>query len=496
MGKDFLWKSSDGEERTFHVNNHTFSSVADLAEFDLPTTFDVVFIALPNLPLFDESLRLLSNYVTERTVVLVDVEMGIGLEPRVYRILPAVTCASICASDCDVKVTNPSEFEFGTKKFCTCLVSYSMVEDTNFDKSFDYFSMNETNLSTFGSILAESINICVATTRAQFVNAAWLKCLRIVALDVSAILYDKYDYIELVSQRNVNTAIQNLMEEVLVIADALGENEWCEEITKGDLMSIAEALAASEHHSFYTVAAGLESYILVMMFQLLLLSDDLGIRCPGIENTYAMLLVRFGGDQQTLFPSIIHANVSEVKVQNQLPSAEDATELEDLYFGAEEILMHCSEGPYEASEVGLERVSNRSNPYLDYDRSIATLTRTGSRRGSFHSSFEGMDTLENSKEFTIDPGPKNLRVPKQNHRKHTFGPTNNVKPVPKPGPKYPKRKTISSLLRSPQRSNIQSEPYLVEKHAQVMETMSLNGYRSTTTDRYGDVSNSISRPQG
>lgn len=492
MGRAFAWTGHDGERRDLAINGDTFRTVAELCQFNPQTVFDVIFIALPNVPLFDESLQLLSIYTDRNTVILVDAETGVGLDCSAYRTMSVVSCLSLCA-DCNVILVKTSEFQLINEHQCEATVSYSLARDQ--EQCEGYLKLSKSSLTAFINVLSGVIRIAIDRTRTEFVSSMWTKCLRVLSFETCAILFDEPDYEKLATERNLRTVVQNLMEEVIMMAKELGEEKWCSQLVGKDIKLIAKLLNTSSHDSLYAVVHGLENYIPVMMFQLLLLSDELGIHLPALENNYPMLLRKISSVRHSLVLPVAQFSDAQPSVvsgtgSDGIPPEDD---LHGLFFDAEQIpILGDAVGAISEEEAftKIATVTHRLNHYRDYDRTgLVSLERSNST----HSSLEGMDILGNSLEFAIDPGPNNLRAPKSRPRRNLFRVPEKLalkKTPPNSGMRdvKPKRKAIHFEVSTRQSDN--------ERHRAVEEVfhaMTMNGLYTTTTERYGWVSHDRSQ---
>lgn len=445
----FEWAQGASEPLKLTINNGCFRTIMEMDSSGLTLTCAVVVIASSSIPLFDDSLLMLSKYVTNDSILIVDSEMGIGLETRVFHSLPNVGCVNTCSVGA-VDVIGYSKFTVKSAlKIVMLLPSCGM----------------NGQLSNFVTMLSKSCDVQIASTAEDFHDAAWSKCLKHVAFDVPAILFGENRYTRLVSENRIRIVVEDLIDEVAALASCYGAKKWSSGISQLGITSLLNSLALKVTDK--AVNEGLENYLLALVFHFLLLSDTYGRHCPALESVYPMLVNKISPPMGTLSPT--------VESNNNNASA-DLDELQELFFDAAQIPLDPDLEDTDIKDTKYLAFNN----YRDYDRP-SIRTKAFKHNDSPDSSLDGMETLESASEFSIKCPPDKLKVTKHNHKT----------PMNFSGKKTYEQSHRKMAIGVVDRKAL-SEP-LFKSREGVLLAMLNDGVYTTTTERYGSVSHNRTR---
>ncbi|KAH3676182.1 hypothetical protein WICMUC_002204 [Wickerhamomyces mucosus] len=310
------------------------------------TSFDLVVIACPSYSYFRESLKIISKFTTNNTVVLVDGAIGANYESLVFEIIPNVI--SLCFTcDAHIKFVGDNEYYIlsdvskivmnigfsgipndSKLKHLKARVNKYLSKDSK-DKFFQLLDhLSSVDVSIQRLVDDEGFSMC---------TYVWYNTILSITSDALAIALD--DYFSLESEIETLALYKSTFCELLFIATACGAhdlNQFClndEKTIEESILKITmkrprfiDGLVTTPPFIYFPVMIycymnNLESHALISIYHVLIISDSLGINNSSLTFLYGLLVSKLVANRRRIkqkeslpqFPTNQRPHISKLK---------------------------------------------------------------------------------------------------------------------------------------------------------------------------------------
>jgi hypothetical protein len=263
-------------------------------------------------------LNSVAGLLHTETLIVVDSGLGLAFEIVVHQCLPLHTAVSVF---CDVEVNFMGDSTFSPKKEkYELLFGYSVFETyksggidiCEYSKLANtYLSKEESSLNDICRLVKTigDFKIDKDINKDRLISRIWLNLIRAITGEILPIIFDDFDFNNLLSDSSIKLILKGVVAELIYISMNFGIRDF--RLYLGELFGsssievlirhISKTLRTEKRSpSSGTLSASytklqtdfvynLENYCFVILYQAIMVSDNLGIPNPNLTFLYGML---------------------------------------------------------------------------------------------------------------------------------------------------------------------------------------------------------------
>lgn len=462
---DLTCCSSQAQENNtwIHGNNSYSFEVKELRRSieDLKSKekFDLIFISFKSFPDFRRSLYTLKEFVHPDSLIIIDGSLGICFELIVHECLPNLTTFTFFI-DIGVECID-GEFKSSKENFdllfgYTCFEKYKISNDSISIEDYKNLAINyllkkDSKLSLISNKLKNTK--IIENEEDNLLSYIWLNLILVITGKFLPITFDELNVQRMLLDSSIRPIFKNLVNELVFISNKFVP--FKKFLTKTfNNSNIVEIIAIEISKKKKLSSNGINDYTLILLFQIILISDSLSISNPNLTFLYGFLF-------KLLKPNKAEQAEEEFYIDQ---------ELAELYLAAEE-----GEEIKQIQPKNLYKEEER----LDLTEEVNYSTSSSSK------TVDGIDTIDNEislKEFELPGELKPMEATNHSNKFH-------VNRIP-----YKHKKVRPLLPRRFEPIRLQRAEYLSYKEYSNRHFSIFNSFggkfEEGNRDRYGEFATS------